>query len=101
MYVVVVRGGERVTLRATLGSRGEVREPAPAAHPAPEAKPPETKPTEARPPSPAAAPPAAPPAAAAAGPDPGAAFYVGRPGPDFVVGAGKPFAASFDGERHE
>jgi Tol biopolymer transport system component len=61
--VVVVRNGERVTLRATLGERrGGEPGANPPAHPAP--------PT----PSP------------------------GSPGPG--IGAGKPFAARFDGERH-
>ena len=94
--VIVLRGGQRVTLRATLGSRGEQRAAAtPAATPAPQAAPA---------PAPSAAPPtpAGPHAGApgAAEPDPGKLFYAGRPGKDFVIGAGKPFDKSFEGEKH-
>jgi Tol biopolymer transport system component len=47
--------------------------------------------------------PAAPPSSAAAPPAPKGGvdpFFQGRPGPGFKIGAGKPFAGSFDGERH-
>jgi Tol biopolymer transport system component len=73
--VVVVRNGERKTLRATLGSRG-------GGTPAP---------------SPAQAPahPAAPEPAA-----PAADFYANRPGRSFVINAGKPFDRTFEGEAH-
>jgi len=71
--IIVVRGGERKTLRATLGSRGGSSTAS----------------------TPAAAP--------AASPEPPAAvadFYANRPGRQFVIGAGKPFDRAFDGERH-
>ncbi len=77
--VVVVRGGRRITLRATLGSRGPSSAPPPAARPAS--------------PSPSPSP----------APAPGAADPHGggdRPGRGFVVGAGKPFPRAFEGERH-
>jgi Tol biopolymer transport system component len=74
---VVLRGGQRLTLKATLGSRAEGR---PAA---------------------AAAGTADPHAAGAAAPaDPGAEFYRDRPGAAFVIGAGRPFPRAFEGERH-
>ena len=83
--VVVMRGGERVTLRAVLGERGA---PAPASpsRPAP----------AQRASSPAAMRPAAPQPASmpAIG-----AFYADRPGPAFAVGAGRPFAVA-EGEPH-
>ena len=76
--VVVIRGGQRVTLRATLGERG-----AQAAAVSTQAS--------------AAAP-------AAAGDTAKAwqlpAFYEGRPGSDFQVKAGKPFDGAVPGERH-
>jgi Tol biopolymer transport system component len=76
--VVVIRGGQRVTLRATLGERGA------------QAAPVSTQ-------APAAAP-------AAAGDTAKAwqlpAFYEGRPGSDFQVKAGKPFDGAVPGERH-
>jgi Tol biopolymer transport system component len=113
--VVVVRGGERLTLRATLGDRAKMGpDPGHKAMPAPEPglpapvpappleeslKAPADASIEA--PSPHAAPaaPAAPPAAPAAAPGI-SPFYEGRPGPGFVIGAGKPFDRTFDGERH-
>ncbi len=69
--VVVVRGGERKTLRATLGSRGGA--PAPSADhggvaPAPSA--------------------------------PSSDFFANRPGSQFVIAAGKPFDQTFEGEKH-
>ncbi|HYU41521.1 MAG TPA: M28 family peptidase [Vicinamibacteria bacterium] len=80
--VVVVRGGERVTLRATLGERAARTDPAPAATPTA---------------SPAAVPVADPHSAPAAPATPASpSFYAGRPGRDFVIGAGKPFAARAD-----
>jgi hypothetical protein len=89
--VVVVRGGERLTLRATLGTRGETRQaPQPAASPAPM-------------PAASTAPAASPQAGAGSGePDPAAAFYADRPGNDFVIGAGRPFATAtaVDAEKH-
>ena len=72
--VIVVRGGERKTLRATLGSRGGgVAPPASAAHPTPPSPEPDT---------------------------PRADFYDNRPGKQFVIGAGKPFDQVFNGETH-
>jgi len=82
--VVVMRGGERLTLRAVLGERG-----APAATPArPAAAQPASSPAIPRP---GVAPPASSPAIDA--------FYADRPGPAFAVGAGRPFAAA-EGEPH-
>ncbi len=96
--VVVLRGEQRLTLRATLGSRGEQRAAAaPAAQPSPAAQ---AVPAAARsaappqPPSPHAG------APGAAEPDPGKLFYAGRPGKDFVIGAGRPFDRTFEGEKH-
>ena len=84
VIAVVLREGRRVGLQATLGSRGETRAAAPVATPS-------AAPTTADPHATAAMP---------ASPDPGAEFYRDRPGSDFVIGAGKPFARRFDGERH-
>jgi Tol biopolymer transport system component len=85
--VVVVRGAERVTLRATLGERAARADPAPTASPS------------ASPAAPAVAP-AADPHAASTAPStnaPGApSFYANRPGRDFAIGAGKPFATRAD-----
>jgi Tol biopolymer transport system component len=96
--VVVVRGGQRITVRAILGERGAspaaARPAAAAASPAPA--------SPGAPASPAAAadPHAAPPAAAAAPAGPAVdPFYQGRPGPDFTIGAGKPFAATAGEKR--
>ena len=79
--VVVLRGAERITVRAVLGERGAG--PAASASPAPPA-------------GPAAAHAETPPAPEKPAIDP---FYAGRPGPDFAIGAGRPFA-SFPGETH-
>ncbi|HEV8337204.1 MAG TPA: M28 family peptidase [Candidatus Polarisedimenticolia bacterium] len=110
--VVVVRQDKPSTFRATLGDRAAMtKEPAPAASPgtpAPAAS------TAAKPAAPAAesapsksALPAAPgsPASAHDTPTPSAegavaSFYEGRPGPDFQVGAGKPYGKIVEGERH-
>jgi Tol biopolymer transport system component len=95
--VVVLRKGERMTLRATLGSRS-----APAA--APPAQQPAKPAALAQPPSqPAATPaPAAPPASphGMEAPAPKSSFYDTRPGPTFVIKAGKPFEQTFEGEKH-
>ena len=111
--VIVVRDGRRLTLRATLGDRARMsQEPgAAAAAKAPAAAVAPAMPVAPAPPAAEAKPaPAADPhaAAAASGASPGPsspapaipAFYEGRPGADFVVGAGKPFAKTFDGEPH-
>jgi Tol biopolymer transport system component len=83
--VVVVRGAERVTLRATLGERAARADPASTASPSA---------------SPAAPAVAADPHAASTAPStnaPGApSFYANRPGRDFAIGAGKPFATRAD-----
>jgi len=80
--VVVVRDGQRLTLRATLGDRAKMSQEPGAAAAAKAAA------------APGASHGASAPASVAA------AFYDGRPGADFVVGAGKPFAKTFDGESH-
>ena len=96
--VVVLRGGERLTLRATLGERG--REGGrPPAMPAPAAEGKPGQPVAAPAPAPAM-PPAMPPAMAAAGATASRAFYADRPGAAFEVEAGKPFPTAFEGERH-
>ncbi len=90
--VIVIRNNERMTLRATLGSRGGG---APAA-----------KPAEQKPPAAVAKPeaaPAQPPAPHAAMPAAEAkvsSWYEGRPGKDFVIKAGKPYEKTFEGEKH-
>lgn len=91
--VVVLREGRALTLRATLGSRAEVRSP--AAETAPVARP-----AAAMPPSAAKASDPHAGSEASAAPDPAVEFYRGRPGRDFVVKAGKPFERTFEGERH-
>jgi Tol biopolymer transport system component len=92
--VEVLRGAEKRTLRATLGRRGAPPEGAAAERPGREREPGAAS-------SAPAAQPASPHAAIvpeAAGAAPG--FYASRPGKDFAIGAGKPFAKSFDGEKH-
>ncbi len=97
--VVVIRDGQRVTLRATLGSRRAT--PAPAEQkPAAEAKSPvqaaEPKtPVAEKPQTPPAMAPALPPAAAKR-----PSFYDNRPGKDFVIKAGKAYDKVFEGENH-
>ena len=108
--VFVVRGKERVSLRATLGERGAPTAAAatPAAAAAPAAQVPGTPATVAPPtPSPTTpptAPAGIPPGHGSATADSAAkapsSFYEGRPGADFKVGAGEPFGKRFDGERH-
>jgi Tol biopolymer transport system component len=97
--VVVIRDGERVTLRATLGDRRTRAQTPPAAE-----KKEETGPAEK---AAAAAPAAASPHAmppGMGGDDSGEfklpEFYVNRPGKDFVIGAGKPFDRQYEGEPH-
>ena len=82
--VVVVRDGDRVTVRAVLGARGAAPSAAASASPPPPS------------PDPAAAAHAGAPPVGRPAIDP---FYEGRPGPGFVIGAGQPFTA-FAGERH-
>jgi Tol biopolymer transport system component len=74
--VVVIRKNERVTLRATLTARGGGA--APPAQPQPQPQ------TESQPSS---------------APAPLPAFYRGRPGKGFTIGAGKPYP-SVEGEKH-
>jgi len=109
IVVIVIRAGERVRLRATLGSRG-VTNPAPEAAHAPAgapAAPPAAAPPTGKPPHPDSSIPS--PSADrdsdnGAGKDKASwkldAFYEGRPGPNFEVKAGQPFAGRFEGERH-
>ncbi len=95
--VIVIRDGASLPLRATLGERG-----APTASPA--------APAAAGSPAAAATPMTtthggAPGAGHGAPTDSAAApqlspFYEGRPGAEFKVGAGEPFAKRFEGERH-
>jgi Tol biopolymer transport system component len=99
--VVVLRGGERLSLRATLGDRARAGQTAPpaaasaadAAHASPPASP------HAAAPATGAGAGTAVPAAKEpeGGVDP---HYRDRPGPDFRIGAGRPFARTFEGERH-
>jgi Tol biopolymer transport system component len=82
--VVVVRGGERVNLRATLGERAVRAEAQPAGPSAP--------PSPAAPAEPAAPAPADPHAAPTAPAAPAApSFIKDRPGAGFAIGAGRPF----------
>jgi Tol biopolymer transport system component len=107
--VVVIREGKELTLRATLGSRadrGRAPAAAPAAHPEPAAPTP-AQPSQPAPPAqpapsaPSAMPASPAPAAMQAGAAPAKSdFYANRPGADFRIGAGKPFAKRFEGERH-
>ena len=113
--VIVLREGKEVTLRATLGERSARAGGAPAQRPSAPGTP--ATPDPAAPPAHAA--PAAPPAAAhapaapsAPGPPSGMPpgmmggataapdFYANRPGASFVIGAGKPFAKTYEGEKH-
>ncbi len=88
--VVVIRNDQRMTLRATLGSRGGG---APAAKPAEQKSPaPAAKPESAPAPMPHATMPVAEAKASS--------WYDGRPGKDFVIKAGKPYEKTFDGEKH-
>jgi Tol biopolymer transport system component len=92
--VTVVRGGEMITFRATLGDRSQMAQagavtakadappaPADAAH-------------RGVPDSTAGS------AGAIAGGSAPEPFYEGRPGAEFVVKAGRPFEKAFEGERH-
>jgi Tol biopolymer transport system component len=88
--VVVVRAGERLTLRATLGDRALMNQaPQAAAEPSPHGPAMEAAPVQA---------------ANTVG-DPThhfvvPEFYANRPGAGFVVGAGRPFGISNDKEMH-
>lgn len=73
----VLREGEKKELRATLTERGQPTQPRPAA-PAPAAQPHSAAPpTEKK-----------------------SDFYENRPGSAFVIGAGRPFTTTFEGETH-
>lgn len=119
--VVVIREGKELKLKATLGSRAQRNEApksdakkspemppaaapkAPAVSPAPPDKPKDAVAPAAAAPAPpaAAAPPAPPPGMGAmTGEKPAVDFYAERPGEKFVVNAGKPFAKTFEGEKH-
>jgi Tol biopolymer transport system component len=104
--VTVVRGAENVTLRATLGDRATMAIPSPSGQPsapspsAAQSGAPAAPATAEKAPAPAgdahlSSPPAS--DAAKQGVDP---FYLGRPGADFIVGAGKPFPRVVDAEKH-
>jgi Tol biopolymer transport system component len=93
--VIVQRGGANVTLKATLSERGQ--RTAPAATPA---APPATPPAAPAPAAPPAANRQADPHAGMPSAAPAPSFYDGRPGKDFVVGAGKPYAKRLEGEKH-
>jgi aminopeptidase YwaD len=102
--VTVVRGEETITFRATLGDRAQMGQAAPAMAkanaPAVPADSAHVAPGSGAPADPHAAPnPHAGLAmeSEASGVD---SFYLGRPGADFHIQAGTPFAKSFDGERH-
>ncbi len=96
--VTVVRGEETITFRATLGDRAQMGQAAPAMAKA------------AAPAVPADSAHIAHGSGAPANPHAGLvmegepsgvdSFYLGRPGADFQIQAGTPFAKSFDGERH-
>lgn len=94
--VVVVRGGQRIPLRATLGDRsaaGRVAAPghAPSSAPADTGGAPATMASATD--------------SSLSGPSPGPAssvpaFYEGRPGPDFRIEAGRPFPRRLEEENH-
>ena len=91
--VVVIRGDQRVTLRATLGERGGAQAAVSSAQ------------TPAAAPATPSATPPSPHGAAATAADTATAwqlpaFYEGRPGPEFQVKAGKPFDRPVPSERH-
>ncbi|MCI0567764.1 MAG: M28 family peptidase [Acidobacteria bacterium] len=91
--VTVIRGEGRLTLRATLGDRATM-----VSSPPPDKS--AVQPTAKKVPSPNADPHAAAvenPPMTRHGVDP---YYEGRPGPDFTVGAGRPFSKVVEGERH-
>jgi TolB protein len=90
--VVVLRDGQRTPLRATLGDRKDR-----GAGPAPSAPAPAQKAPAAATPDPHAI---APPAEPKEKPFTLPAFYEGRPGAAFVIGAGKPFDKTFPEETH-
>ncbi len=93
--VIVVRGSERLTLRATLSTRGVSAPSAtPPASPAAPAQPAEKLPR------PAVAPPPAPHAGEPGAVAAASSFYDHRPGSGFVIKAGKPFGPVFEGEGH-
>jgi Tol biopolymer transport system component len=99
--IEIVRGKTPLLVKATLGDRRTAAEsptPRPGSPPARPATPP-AAPAPAPAPAPARDPHAATPGAAARAPEsPG--FYDNRPGKDFVIRAGKPFARSNEAERH-
>jgi Tol biopolymer transport system component len=103
--VAVIREGQRLALRATLGDRAAMQGVVPGAEQAAGPGPTATHGPVSTP-TPGAAP--SRPPDSPHGTTPGEAhpaariapFYEGRPGPAFRVGAGRPFSASFPDERH-
>jgi len=108
--VTVVRGDARLALQATLGDRAPMGssqpqdkntvQTQPSSQAASSPSKPAEQPTAKKAPSANADPHAAAvenPPTTPHGVDP---YYEGRPGPNFTVGAGKPFAEKFEGERH-
>lgn len=111
--VRVLRGGDPLTLKATLGDRTQMGAPGPGAAPSGPGMPPmpagpgspAASPVSGAPPaSPATPPGPAPPAPhgapAAESPRPKLPPPDAGPGPDFKPGAGKPFDQRFEGEAH-
>jgi len=120
--VSVVRTGDTLTFRATLGDRARMGQAGPAmakaeappmpatpAHGVSSESTAASSPGPSVPPGPAVA--SANPHAGMGGDSPGVpvaeigpaavdSFYLGRPGDDFVVKAGQPYAKSAEGERH-
>ncbi len=111
--VVVIRNGAEVAMKATLGDRALMAQAAaPAGTPGAPVQaggaPPVAQPPAHASPAPVATAPASPngtpdgstgaaDATKGTGVDP---FYEGRPGADFVIGAGTAFATTFEGEKH-
>jgi Tol biopolymer transport system component len=106
--VTVIRGEQRFTLQATLGDRAAMGATPPAGKDAAHAQPSNptasSKPAEQPTAKEATSPTSNPHATTAenspaprSGVDP---YYEGRPGPDFTLGAGKPFSKAFEGEKH-
>src|SRR5262249_14326565 len=104
IVVIVSRGGQRVTLKATLGDRptsGTSSGAASATSRITSSSAPQVSSAATSSPTPIAASAATSAAASTTAAGGIAAFYKDRPGPSFVVGAGKPFEKSFEGEdRH-
>jgi len=89
--VIILRDGERLALRATLGDRALMNKTPTGAEPGAQ---PAASPHGPAEPSPAAE------GANGDAPFELPAFYAGRPGADFVIGAGRAFERSVPEERH-